>query len=150
MSEWDFLWGLTGEELIDAMYSGGTKEDWAYVSEQERLDRIEELTELWGLTKEEMDEAIDEGITKKDWEYLSDEEKQERKEELASLRRTYAEEYDEVEQDEDFVDKCIDEIHRLALKSEWDDLKFLRDNNKITKEEFKRRRSSLFTSNNRK
>ena len=36
MSEWDFLWGLEGEELIDAMSSGGTYEDWAYIDEIER------------------------------------------------------------------------------------------------------------------
>ena len=27
MSEWDFLWGLEGQELIDAMASGGTYDD---------------------------------------------------------------------------------------------------------------------------
>ena len=36
MSDWDFLWGLEGEELIDAMSSGGTYEDWAYIDEIER------------------------------------------------------------------------------------------------------------------
>lgn len=35
MSEWDFLWGLTGNELMDAMASGGTPDDWAYIEEQE-------------------------------------------------------------------------------------------------------------------
>ena len=32
MSEWDFLWDLEGQELIDAMTSGGTYDDWAYWS----------------------------------------------------------------------------------------------------------------------
>lgn len=36
MSEWDFLWGLKGQELIDAMTSGGTYDDWAYLEEMER------------------------------------------------------------------------------------------------------------------
>ncbi|MBP3477327.1 MAG: NYN domain-containing protein [Lachnospiraceae bacterium] len=36
MSEWDFLWGLEGQELIDAMTSGGTYDDWAYIEEMER------------------------------------------------------------------------------------------------------------------
>ena len=36
MSEWDFLWDLEGQELIDAMTSGGTYDDWAYI---ERLER---------------------------------------------------------------------------------------------------------------
>ena len=36
MSEWDFLWGLEGQELLDTMSSGGTKEDWDYIEEQER------------------------------------------------------------------------------------------------------------------
>ena len=36
MSEWDFLWGLEGEELIDAMSSGGTDDDWAYIEEMEK------------------------------------------------------------------------------------------------------------------
>lgn len=35
MSEWDFLWGLTGNALMDAMTTGGTAEDWAYIEEQE-------------------------------------------------------------------------------------------------------------------
>lgn len=36
MSEWDFLWGLSGQELEDAIASGGTTDDWAYVEEQGR------------------------------------------------------------------------------------------------------------------
>lgn len=36
MSEWDFLWGLEGQELIDAMSSGGTNADWEYIEEMER------------------------------------------------------------------------------------------------------------------
>ena len=39
MSEWDFLWGLTGDTLMDAMATGGTEEDWAYIVEQERQQR---------------------------------------------------------------------------------------------------------------
>lgn len=35
MSEWDFLWGLEGDELWDAMTSGGTEEDWAYIEKME-------------------------------------------------------------------------------------------------------------------
>ena len=36
MSDWDFLWELEGQELIDAMRSGGSYSDWAYI---ERMDR---------------------------------------------------------------------------------------------------------------
>lgn len=36
MSEWDFLWGLEGQELIDAMSSGGTEDDWEYIEQMER------------------------------------------------------------------------------------------------------------------
>ena len=36
MSEWDFLWDLEGQELIDAMTSGGTYDDWAYIERMER------------------------------------------------------------------------------------------------------------------
>ena len=36
MSEWDFLWGLKGQKLIDAMTSGGTYDDWAYIERMER------------------------------------------------------------------------------------------------------------------
>ena len=36
MSEWDVLWGLEGQELIDAMTSGGAYDDWAYIEEMER------------------------------------------------------------------------------------------------------------------
>lgn len=39
MSEWDFLWGLEGQALMDAMATGGTYEDWAYI---ERLDQEEQ------------------------------------------------------------------------------------------------------------
>lgn len=36
MSDWDFLWGLEGQELIDAMTSGGTYDDWKFIEEMER------------------------------------------------------------------------------------------------------------------
>ena len=36
MSEWDFLWGLGGQKLIDAMTSGGAYDDWAYIERKER------------------------------------------------------------------------------------------------------------------
>lgn len=40
MSEWDFLWGLSGQALEDAMSSGGTDDDWEYVARhEERLER---------------------------------------------------------------------------------------------------------------
>ncbi len=35
MSEWDFLWGLSGQELMDAMASGGTYADWEYIEKKE-------------------------------------------------------------------------------------------------------------------
>lgn len=35
MSEWEFLHGLTGEELNDAMATGGTEEDWAWIEARE-------------------------------------------------------------------------------------------------------------------
>ena len=37
MSEWDFLWGLTGQALEDAMTSGATYEEWAYIERE--IDR---------------------------------------------------------------------------------------------------------------
>lgn len=46
MSEWDFLWGLKGQELEDAMSSGGTAEDWAYVEEHQRKMRRSEWDKL--------------------------------------------------------------------------------------------------------
>jgi len=36
LSEWDFLWGLEGQELMDAMSSGGTYDDWVYIERMER------------------------------------------------------------------------------------------------------------------
>lgn len=36
MSDWDFLWGLEGKELEEAIASGGTRADWEYIYEQER------------------------------------------------------------------------------------------------------------------
>ena len=46
MSEWDFLWGLKGQELLDAMASGCTAEDLRYIEEQERRGEWYELKEL--------------------------------------------------------------------------------------------------------
>lgn len=46
MSEWDFLWGLNGQELEDAMSSGGTQEDWNFIEEQERHERKSKWEEL--------------------------------------------------------------------------------------------------------
>lgn len=38
MSEWDFLWedGLSQEEIMEAMASGGTQADWDYIERMER------------------------------------------------------------------------------------------------------------------
>ena len=36
MSDWDFLWGLEGQELIDAQSTGGDYWDWDYVAKQEK------------------------------------------------------------------------------------------------------------------
>ena len=38
MSDWDFLWGLEGQELLDVMSSGATYEEWAYIEGQEHED----------------------------------------------------------------------------------------------------------------
>lgn len=65
MSEWDFLFGLEGQELLDAMSSGATEAEWV-------------------------------------------------------------------------------EIERALRKTEWIELKKLRDNKEITKEEFKMRKQHLF------
>ena len=35
MSDWDFLWDLEGQELLDAMATGATYEEWAYIKAQE-------------------------------------------------------------------------------------------------------------------
>jgi hypothetical protein len=35
MSEWDFLWELSGQELEDAMTSGMTDDDLLFIEEQE-------------------------------------------------------------------------------------------------------------------
>lgn len=36
MSEWDFADGLHGQELQDALSSGATAEEWAYIDAQDR------------------------------------------------------------------------------------------------------------------
>ena len=50
MSEWDFLWDLSGQELTDAMSTGGTSDDWDYVEgslkEKENKKRKAEREEL--------------------------------------------------------------------------------------------------------
>ena len=35
MSDWDFLWGLTGQELIDAQSTGATYAEWDMIDERE-------------------------------------------------------------------------------------------------------------------
>lgn len=35
MSEWDFLWGLEGDALMDAMATGATWEEWDYIERME-------------------------------------------------------------------------------------------------------------------
>lgn len=35
MSEWDFLHGLTGQELDDAMSTGATADEWAWIEARE-------------------------------------------------------------------------------------------------------------------
>lgn len=35
MSEWDFAFGLTGQELEDALSSGATAEEWALIEAQD-------------------------------------------------------------------------------------------------------------------
>ncbi|MCM3005792.1 SHOCT domain-containing protein [Priestia koreensis] len=52
MSEWDFLWGLSGEDLENAISSGGTDDDWAYSEEQERKKRKMEWENLKSLRDE--------------------------------------------------------------------------------------------------
>ncbi len=39
MSKWDFLWGLEGDELMDAMASGATAWEWNYIEQQEVQQR---------------------------------------------------------------------------------------------------------------
>lgn len=46
MNEWDFLWGLSGKELEDAMTSGMTEEDYLYLADRERKVRKEEWEKL--------------------------------------------------------------------------------------------------------
>ena len=59
MSEWDFLWELSGQDLVDAMSSGGTKEDWAFVEEQQRKavnkewEKLKSLRDNREITREE-------------------------------------------------------------------------------------------------
>ena len=55
MSDWDFLWGLTGQELMDAMATGATYDDWAYIEEMERKEenrrKIEQQTKKQTVTQ---------------------------------------------------------------------------------------------------
>lgn len=56
MSEWDFLWGLSGQELKDAMSSGGTAHDWAYIDRIKRKaewDKLKALRDSGDISKEE-------------------------------------------------------------------------------------------------
>lgn len=56
VSEWDFLHGLEGEELIDAMSCGMTYSDMAFIDEQEHKkewEKLKELRDKGEITKEE-------------------------------------------------------------------------------------------------
>lgn len=46
MSEWDFLWGLKGKELEDAMSSGMSKADRDYLETLDQLTRREKWEDL--------------------------------------------------------------------------------------------------------
>lgn len=46
MSEWDFLFGLEGDELMEAMFTGMTDADYEYLENQERNNRRKKWTEL--------------------------------------------------------------------------------------------------------
>ena len=41
MSDWDFLYELEGQELEDAMTTGATAEEWAYIAAREREEEAE-------------------------------------------------------------------------------------------------------------
>lgn len=41
MGDWDFLHGLEGQELQDAMSSGATSQEWAFIAAQDALDEEE-------------------------------------------------------------------------------------------------------------
>ncbi|MGK0722025.1 hypothetical protein [Leucobacter sp. W1478] len=41
MSEWDFLHGLEGQELADAISSGATAEEWSMIDAQDADDEEE-------------------------------------------------------------------------------------------------------------
>ena len=45
-SEWDFTWGLTGEELIDAQSTGATYEEWDLIEMEDRQKQWVELKVL--------------------------------------------------------------------------------------------------------
>lgn len=46
MSEWDFLFDLEGDELMEAMFTGMTDADYEYLENQERKNRRKAWTEL--------------------------------------------------------------------------------------------------------
>lgn len=41
MGDWDFLHGLSGQELEDAMSSGATDEEWAWIEAQDAKKKAE-------------------------------------------------------------------------------------------------------------
>lgn len=59
MSDWEFLWGLKGKELEDAMSLGGDKFDHEVVAEEERQarkvewEKLKQLRDTGAITKDE-------------------------------------------------------------------------------------------------
>ncbi len=52
MSEWDFLWGLEGDALMEAMSSGATNKEWNHIDEQEEDERVSKRNKEWEELKE--------------------------------------------------------------------------------------------------
>lgn len=46
MSEWDFLWELEGDELMEGMLNGMTDGDYLYLEKQEKKERRKDWKEL--------------------------------------------------------------------------------------------------------
>ncbi len=46
MSEWDFLWGLEGQALEDAMSSGATHEEWNEIEHKKTINEWNNLKKL--------------------------------------------------------------------------------------------------------
>lgn len=172
MSDWDFLWGLEGEELFDAMSTGMTRDDIAYIQREEErkeaLKNLQALRDQGEISEEEFKMREDEILWNIDEfeEDLDYKELKKLKELIDSSQITKKEfgqkffgscdyddeyEYDDYDFKDDYnsIVIMLREENKRRRNQQLEELKTMRNRQKITKEEFKKRKDALFINSDK-